>query len=138
MIEEKHSKLFKEKEKQAKTINSLRGEINSLIDDKSSLSRDLKEATKKHEDFPEKCIQTKHPTIAQGKKTELVDTVNRMDVHKNPTPSIVNGKLNRNNVKKNPKPWDANERQGMQKRRNANGMHQSKAQKKPQFKFYRD
>ena len=92
MIEEKHSELFKEKEEHAKIINSLRGEINSLIDEKSSLSRDQKEATKKHEDFPEKCIQTKHPTMAQGKKTKLVDPVNRMDVHKNPTPSIVNGK----------------------------------------------
>ena len=90
MIEEKHSELFKEKEENAKIINSLRGEINSLIDEKSSLSRDLKESTKNHEDFPKKCIQTKHPTIAQGKNTKLLDTVNRMDVHKNPTPSIVN------------------------------------------------
>ena len=126
-----------EKEKQAKTINSLRGEINSLIDENSSLSRDLNEATKKREDFLEKWIQTKHPTIAQGKKTELVDTVNRMDVDKNTTPSIVNRKQNCNNVKKNPKPWDANERKGMQERRNPNGLHQRKAQKKLQFKFYR-
>ena len=76
--------------------------------------------------------------MEKGKKNKLVDPANRMDVHKNPTPSIVNGKQNRNNFKKNLKPWDANERQGMHKRRNPNGLHQSKAQKKPQFKFYWD
>ena len=135
VIEEKRSELLKEKEEPAKTSNSLPRKINSLIDKKSSLSRDLKGATKRHEDFPEKCIQGQHPTIAQGKTSELVDTANPMDVHKNPKPTIVNRKQNRNNVNEKPKPSDANERQSMQQKRNLNGPHQSKAQKKPQFKF---
>ena len=132
---EKHCELFKRREEQAKTINSVRGEINSLKDKKSPLSRDLKGATKKHEDLPEKCVQSPHPNIAQGKTTELVDNVKPVDLQKKPKPTIVNRKENRNNVNENPKPSDANERQSMHQNRNPNGPPRSKAQNKPPFKL---
>ena len=74
VMEEKYSEFLKEKEEQEKTIKSLRGEINSLMDEKSRLSRDLNEANKKHEDFSEKRVESQHPTIPHEKRTVLVDT----------------------------------------------------------------
>jgi len=116
VMEEKQSEFLKEKEEQERTIKSLRGEIKSLMDEKSSVSRDLNEANKKHQDFLEKRVQSQHPTIPQEKRTVLVDTVNHMDVNENKKPSAVN------------------ERQGKQEKRNRNGRNQSKAPQKPQRK----
>jgi chromosome segregation ATPase len=134
VMEEKHSELFKEKEDQAKTINSLRGEIDSLVSEKSLLSRNLKEATKKYEDFAEKCLQSQHSTIAQEERSELVDIVNHMDVHEKPKPSSVNGKQNPSNVNEKPNPKDAIETQGVLENTKPNGRNQKKRQKKLQRK----
>jgi hypothetical protein len=134
VMEEKHSELFKEKEEQAKTIKSLGGEINSLMSEKSLLSGNLKEETKKNEDFAEKCLQSQHSTIAREDRSELVDIVNRTEVHEKRKPSNVNGKPNPSNVNEKTKPNNVNEEKCVQENRKPNGGQQRKTQNKLQRK----
>jgi len=127
---EKHSELFSEKEEQEKTINSLRGQINSLMNEKSLLSRNIKEATKKFEDFAERCLQIEHSTIAEEERSALVDIANRIDVHEKPKQSNLKGNQNPSDVNGKPNPSDVIETQSMQENIKPSGGYQTKTPKK--------
>jgi len=78
--EEKHSKLFKENEEKAKTINLLQGEINCLMNEKNLVARNLKEATKNFEDS----------AVVKEGRGAFIDITNCVGVQENPELSDVN------------------------------------------------
>lgn len=112
VIEEKHYELLKEKEEQGNTINSLRGEIHSFMNEKS--------------------LQIEHSTIAEEERSALVDIAKRIDVLEKPKPSeVINGNQNIRNVDEKPKVKEVNETKGAQENRKPiNGGYQTRTPNK--------